>query len=322
MSNSEVKLLDRVREEIRLRHYSVRTEDSYVRWITRFLKFHNNTHPREMGSPDVIAYLTHLAVDMNVSAATQNQAHNALIFLYHQVLGQELEGRIQAVRARKSEHLPTVMTKGEVSKVIEAMSGQYKLMAILLYGSGLRLMECLRLRVKDIDFEANQIIIRDGKGGKDRATMLPKGIKSALKKHLETVKEIHDKDLAKGYGSVWLPDALSRKYPKADKEWIWQYVFPASKLSTDPRSGEIRRHHSYDSNLQRAVKKAVTATGIPKKVSCHTFRHSFATHLLEDGHDIRTVQELLGHKDVSTTMIYTHVLNKGPLGLASPWDRL
>jgi len=314
------KLLDQVRDIIRLKHYSIRTEKAYVNWIRRYILFHNKRHPKEMGSREIEDFLTHLAVDENVAASTQNQAFNALLFLYREVLNIQLDDSINAIRAKRPKRLPTVLTKEELHRIFDAMSGTYLLMAKLLYGSGLRLMECLRLRVKDIDFEQNQITVREGKGMKDRVTVLPESLKVLLKKHLNRVKMMHDSDLAKGYGHVYLPFALERKYPNANQEWIWQYVFPSKSLSKDPRSGKIRRHHLSESTLQKAVKKAVKLARINKPVSCHTFRHCFATHLLEDGYDIRTVQELLGHEDLNTTMIYTHVLNRGGLAVRSPID--
>jgi len=314
------KLLDQVRDVIRLKHYSIRTEEAYVSWIRRYILFHNKRHPREMGSREIEAFLTHLAVNKHVAASTQNQAFNALLFLYREVLKIQPDDSIDAVRAKRPKRLPTILTKEEVHRVLDAMSGAYLLMAKLLYGSGLRLMECLRLRVKDIDFEQNQIFVREGKGMKDRVTVLPDSLKAPLQQHLKQVKMIHEGDLANGYGCVYLPFALERKYLNANREWIWQYVFPSKSLSKDPRSGEVRRHHLHRNSLQKAVKKAVKLTGINKPVSCHTFRHCFATHLLEDGYDIRTVQELLGHQDVSTTMIYAHVLNRGGMAVRSPVD--
>jgi len=318
--HSEKRLLDQVRDAIRLKHYSIRTEQAYVNWIKRYIFFHNLEHPRDMGIPEIEAFLTHLAVDKNVAASTQNQAFAALLFLYREVLKIDLEGPIDSIRAKKPQRLPTVMTGEEVMAVITAMSGTFQLIAKLLYGSGLRLIECLRLRVKDIDFAQHQIIVRDGKGMKDRVTMLPDTLVEPLREHLQRVKMLHQQDLAEGYGAVYLPAALERKYPHANREWIWQYVFPAAKRSKDPRSGVIRRHHLGTSAIQNAVRKAAKLAGINKHVTPHTFRHSFATHLLEAGYDIRTVQELLGHKNVKTTMIYTHVLNKGPLAVRSPLD--
>ncbi len=320
MNQRPKKLLDQVREAIQVKHYSIRTEQAYVNWIKRYILFHDKRHPREMGAAEIEAFLTYLAVDRNVAASTQNQALSALLFLYRQVLKQDLVGSIDSVRAKRPKRLPTVLTKEETLRVIGFLSGTHQLMAKLLYGSGLRLMECVRLRVKDVDFAQRQIIVRDGKGMKDRITMLPDVLIQRLREHLQHTKHIHEDDLAKGYGSVYLPFALERKYPNADREWLWQYVFPATRLSTDPRTGITRRHHINESSLQKAVRRAAKRAGIDKRVTCHTFRHSFATHLLEDGYDIRTVQELLGHKDVKTTMIYTHVLNRGPLAVRSPLD--
>jgi len=314
------KLLDQVRDVIRVKHYSIRTEEAYVDWIKRFILFHNKRHPKEMGSPEIEAFLTHLAVEGHVAASTQNQALAALLFLYRDVLRQELADPINAMRAKESQHLPAVLTKDEVKQVIAHLSGTHQLMARLLYGAGLRLLECLRLRVKDIDFERRAIIVRDTKGDEDRVTMLPDSVVASLKEHLQRVKRLHEQDLAKGLGSVYLPDALDRKLPNASREWLWQYVFPADRLSVDPRSGAVRRHHADESGLQKAVHQAALAVGLTKRVTCHTFRHSFATHLLENRYDIRTVQELLGHKDVKTTMIYTHVLQRGGLAVRSPLD--
>jgi len=313
-------VLDQVRDAIRVKHYSIRTEEAYVDWIKRFILFHNKRHPHEMGAAEVEAFLTHLAVDEHVAAATQNQALSALLFLYREVLRKELDAAIDSVRARKSTHLPTVLTKDEVKQVIAHLSGAHQLMAKLLYGAGLRLLECLRLRVKDIDFERRAIIVRDTKGDEDRVTMLPDSVVAPLKEHLLRVKRLHEQDFAKGLGSVYLPDALDRKLPNASREWLWQYVFPSDRLSVDPRSGCVRRHHADESGLQKAVRQAAKASGITKHVTPHTFRHSFATHLLENHYDIRTVQELLGHKDVKTTMIYTHVLQRGGLAVRSPLD--
>jgi len=320
MEKRPKKLLEQVREVMRVKHYSTRTEQAYLSWIKRYILFHRKRHLLDMGKPEIEAFLTHLAIDLNVSASTQNQAFNALLFLYGHVLDKQFADTINASRARRPKRLPTVMTKQETTEVISALSGVYQLMAKLLYGSGLRLMECVRVRVKDVDFGMNHIVVRDAKGMKDRVTVLPESVKPSLREHLERVKRLHENDLAEGYGSVYLPHALARKYPKASREWGWQYVFPANGLSTDPRTGEMRRHHVHENSLQKAVKKAVKLTRIEKAVTCHTFRHSFATHLLEDGYDIRTVQELLGHKDLSTTMIYTHVLNRGVKGVISPLD--
>jgi len=322
MNKPPKKLLDQVRDTLRLKHYSIRTENSYISWIKRYILFHNKRHPKDMGENEIEAFLTHLAVDLKVASSTQNQAFNALLFLYRQVLKIDIIDEINAVRAKRSKRLPTVMTKSETSRVIAGISGVHKLMAMLLYGCGLRTMECMRLRVKDIDFKMNQIVVRDGKGMKDRITLLSETVKPLLKEHLERIRMIHRADLAKGYGRVYLPYALERKYRNANRQWGWQYVFPSKSLSKDPRSGEIRRHHINETTLHKAVKNAVYLAGINKPVSCHTFRHSFATHLLEDGYDIRTVQELLGHEDVSTTMIYTHVLNKGGKAVKSPLDTI
>lgn len=314
------KLLDQLRDAIRIKHYSYSTEKTYVHWAKRYILFHNKRHPAEMGAAEIEAFLTHLAQDGNVSASTQNQAFNALLFLYRNVLQIELDAPIHALRAKRAQHLPTVLSKSEVNKVLSGMQGLHQLMARLLYGCGLRLMECLRLRVKDIDFEQSQIVVREGKGEKDRLTMLPASLVELLKAQIAFVQKQHARDLVDGFGSVELPFALARKYANADKELAWQYVFPSDRLSTDPRSGITRRHHLDPSGLQRAVKAATSLANINKPVSPHTFRHCFATHLLEAGYDIRTVQELLGHKDVKTTMIYTHVLNRGPKALRSPLD--
>jgi integron integrase len=320
MRNRPKKLLDQVREKIRLRHYSIRTEQAYVSWIKRYILFHEKRHPNEMGQSDIEAFLSHLAIDRKVSASTQNQAFNALLFLYRHVLEKEIGDNINAVRAKKPKRLPTVMAKDETVKVINALSGVHQLMAKLLYGSGLRLMECARLRVKDMDIDRLQILVREAKGNKDRVTMLPENVVPSLKDHLLYVRQLFENDLKEGYGCVYLPHALERKYPKANRQWGWQYVFPAKSLSVDPRSRVKRRHHIHENSLQKAVKKAADLAGIIKSISCHTFRHSFATHLLEDGYDIRTVQELLGHKNLNTTMIYTHVLNKGVKAVRSPLD--
>jgi integron integrase len=314
------KILDQVRDALRVKHYAYRTEESYVQWIRRYILFHNKRHPKDMAEPEVQAFLTHLAVENNVAASTQNQALSALLFLYRHVLHQPLSESIDAVRARQSKHLPTVLTPEEVQQVLKYLEGTHQLLAKLLYGAGLRVKEGLRLRVKDVDFAQGQLIIRDAKGNKDRLTVLPQSLTAQLQAHLVQVKQTFQDDLALGYGAVYLPFALERKYPNAKREWKWQYLFPAKQRSIDPRSKEVRRHHLDDGVLQRSLKQATRSAKIDKNVSCHTLRHSFATHLLQNGYDIRTVQELLGHKDVKTTMIYTHVLNKGGLGVRSPLD--
>jgi integron integrase len=293
-----------------------------VDWIKRYILFHNKRHPKDMGRAEIQAFLTHLAVEGNVAASTQNQAFSALLFLYREVLQIEFDAPLDAVRAKKPARLPVVLTRAETHQIIEGMTGVYQLMAKLLYGSGLRLMECVRLRVKDIDFERREITVRDPKGGHECVTMLSASLVAPLQEHLKRVKLLHEQDLAAGLGQVYLPYALDRKYPNASREWGWHAsrVFPSDRLSTDPRAGIKRRHHVDESNLQRAVKDAVRLARLAKPASCHTFRHSFATHLLESGYDIRTVQELLGHKDVKTTMIYTHVLNRGGLAVRSPLD--
>lgn len=316
------RLLDCVRDAIRRRNYSYRTEEVYVQWIRRFIYFSGKRHPAGLGAREVTAFLNHLARERDVAAATQNQALSALLFLYKEVLVQPLPWLDELERAKRPARLPAVLTRSEVQRLLAAMRGTKWLMASLLYGAGLRLTECLKLRVKDVDFEYRQILVRDGKGAKDRVTMLPQPAIEPLRRQLAAAKALHDADLAAGHGDVELPDALARKYPRAPYEWAWKFVFPAARLSTDPRSGVMRRHHLYENYLTRGVKQAVRAARIDKHVSCHTLRHSFATHLLEAGYDIRTVQELLGHADVSTTMIYTHVLNKGGRGVRSPLEVL
>ena len=315
------KLLDQVREAIRVRHYSVRTEEAYVGWIKRFIFFHGKRHPLEMGQQEITQFLSALAVKEHVSASTQNQALCALLFLYREVLARDIGWLEDIVRAKRPRRLPVVLTRQEVKMLLGALQDSNWIMATLLYGAGLRLLECLRLRVKDIGFDTNQIVVREGKGNKDRLTMLPAIVKAPLMSHLERVRTLYQQDLERGFGRVYLPDALRRKYPTAEKEWGWQWAFPASRVSVDPRSRERRRHHVDESVLQRAIKEAARKVGMVKPVSCHTLRHAFATHLLEDGYDIRTIQELLGHRDVSTTMIYTHVLNRGGKGVYSPIDR-
>jgi integron integrase len=320
MQNPPKKLLDQVRDIIRAKHYSIRTEEAYVDWIRRFILFHHKRHPMEMAEPEIEAFLTHLAVERHVAASTQNQALSAILFLYREVLHREVNPAIDAFRAKKPKRLPTVLTKDEAHTVLANMTGIHQLIAKLIYGSGLRLMECLRLRVKDLDFGNRQIIVRDGKGEQDRVTILPESVVPDLQRHLRSVKLLHEQDLAQGYGGVYLPHALASKYPRADREWIWQYLFPATTLSKDPRTGIVRRHHLDPAPVQRAVKQAAQKVNLSKPVSPHTLRHSFATHLLQNGYDIRTVQELLGHKDVKTTMIYTHVLQRGGLAVRSPLD--
>ena len=314
------KILDQVSDAIRLKHYSYRTEQTYKEWIRRYILFHNKRHPKEMGAPEIQAFLSHLATEKNVAASTQNQALSAILFLYRHVLLKPIDIPADLIRAEKSKTLPTVLTHLEAMAVIKELKGASRLMAKILYGGGLRLTECLRLRVKDIDVGNHQIVVRDGKGEDDRLTILPESLIPELEWHLQTVRLIHQKDLQAGYGEVYLPYALARKYPNAAKEWMWQYLFPAAVLSIDPVSKKTMRHHADASVLQKAIRQAAKAAGIEKPVSPHTFRHSFATHLLQNGYDIRTVQELLGHKDVKTTMIYTHVLQRGGLAVKSPLD--
>jgi integron integrase len=316
------KLMDSIREALRSRHYSRRTEQTYCHWVRRFIFFHKVRHPAEMAEPEINTFLTHLAVKEKVSASTQNQALSALLFLYRHVIGREVGDLGKVIRARKPTSLPVVMTRDEVKAVLSNLSDDRWLMASLMYGAGLRLMECLRLRVQDIDFARNEILVRDGKGAKDRITMLPESLKAPLQACLKKGKVIHEKDLAEGWGHVQMPDALDRKYPNAPKEWRWQWVFPQEHRWFNPKTKEQGRHHIDESLVQKAVRDAVVKAGLTKHATCHTFRHSFATHLLEGGYDIRTIQELLGHSDVKTTMIYTHVLNRGPAGVHSPLDRL
>lgn len=318
--NSEPKLLDQVRGKIRLKHYSIRTEQAYLDWIKRFILHFDKEHPKNLGAENVEQFLTYLAVEGKVAASTQNQAKSALLFLYREVLGIELPWLDNIAQAKAPKRLPVVLTRAEIQAVLSRLQGTHWLIANLLYGTGMRIMECLRLRIKDIDFSRKEILIRDGKGFKDRVTMLPESLINPLREHLKLVKILHDQDLASGYGSVYLPNALAKKYPTAARDWGWQYAFPTKGMSVDPRSGETRRHHVQDQTVQRAVKQAARDANLVKPATPHTFRHSFATHLLEGGYDIRTVQELLGHSDVSTTMIYTHVLNKGGKGVISPLD--
>jgi integron integrase len=314
--------MDQLREALRSLHFSRRTEQTYCHWVKRYIHFHDVRHPAKMAEPEINAFLTHLAVKEKVSASTQNQALSALLFLYRHVLGSTIGDLGEVIRARKPARLPIVMTREEVNTVLANLSGDKWLMASLMYGAGLRLMECLRLRVQDIDFSRNEILVRDGKGAQDRITMLPASLKKPLQEHLKKVKAVHERDLGEGWGRVLLPAALDRKYPNAPREWRWQWVFPQEHRWRNARTGEEGRHHVDESLVQKAVRAAVTMAALTKRATCHTFRHSFATHLLEGGYDIRTVQELLGHKDVKTTMIYTHVLNRGPSGVRSPVDEL
>jgi len=319
---AEPRLLDQLRDAIRVRHYSIRTEKAYVDWCRRYILFHSKRHPADMGAAEVSAYMTHLAVNRKVAASTQNQALNALVFLYSKVLERPLGDIGKTVRAKQPQKLPVVLTKTEVRSLLTELDGLHWLVACLMYGSGLRLMEAMRLRVKDIEFERRAIIVRNGKGGKDRVVTLADQLIEPLTTHLMQVKTQHDRDIGEGFGSVYLPNALARKYPAAPTQWGWQYVFVAARRSTDPRSGEVRRHHYGEQPIQRAVKNAVKRAGIIKPATCHTLRHSFATHLLESGADIRTVQEQLGHKDLRTTQIYTHVLNRGGNAVRSPLNDL
>jgi integron integrase len=317
------RLLDRVCLAVRARHYSLRTEEAYVAWVRRFVLFHGKRHPQTMGETEINAFLSDLAVRAGVSASTQNQALAALLFLYRHVLEKPLPALGEVVRAKRPRRLPVVLTRAEVRAVIGRLGGTPRLVAMLLYGSGMRLLECLRLRVKDVEFGSNRIVVRDAKGHRDRVVPLPLVVRAALPSWLARLKRLHRNDLAAGFGTVHLPEALSRKYPGSEQDWGWQWLFPAERRSRDPRTGVERRHHVDESVLQRAVRQAVLNIGISRRASCHTFRHSFATHLIEDGYDIRTIQELLGHKDVKTTMIYTHVLNRpGTLGVRSPVDVL
>lgn len=358
VSNQPPKLLDQLRDKMRMKHYSIRTEEGYINWVRRYILFHNKRHPKDMGKLEIESFLTHLAVDQHVSASTQNQAFAALLFLYREVLRIDLPA-VDALRAKRPERIPVVLSIDEVRSILDRMGGTHLLMTQLLYGSGMRILEVCRLRVKDVDFDRNQITVRDGKGEKDRVVPLPRKLVEPLRTQLKAVKKLHDQDLAVGHGRVWLPYAFVRKFPTAEKEWGWQYLFPSSRLSMDPREEQLqlderdkfaerrqarrstssstnpkkikrdkakspvlRRHHIHENMLQKVVKKAVLECGFTKKISCHTFRHSFATHLLEAGTDIRTLQQLLGHSDVSTTMIYTHVLQRGASGVQSPLDRL
>jgi integron integrase len=311
-------LLDQLSAAIRVRHYSIRTEKTYCSWVYRYCNYHNMRHPMEMGAKEINQYLSHLATDRNVASSTQNQALNAIIFLYKHVLKKELEDLGDIVRAKRPKKLPVVLSLDETARLLSHMTGIQRVMAELMYATGARIIELLRLRVKDIDFERNQITIREGKGNKDRTAPLPSELVEDLKLQVKHARELHAEDLKAGYGEVYLPHALATKYPNAAKEWYWQYLFPSSRRSTDPRSGKVRRHHVYDSVMQKAIRDAARAAEIPKMVHAHALRHSFATHLLEAGHDIRTVQELLGHSDVRTTQIYTHVTQNGPQAVETP----
>lgn len=313
------KLLEQLSDALRLKHYSHRTEETYLEWVRRYILFHNKRHPKDMGASDIQAFLIYLATELKLAASTQNQALSAILFLYREILHIEI-APILLTSAKRPERLPTVLAHTEAMRLINQLTGTHKLMAQILYGSGLRLMECVRLRVKDMDFEYKAITVRDGKGEKDRITPLPDSITPDLKRQIEKIRLIHEEDLALNYGEVYLPYALEKKYPNAARELAWQYLFPAPKRSLDPQSGKERRHHLDPSGLQRSVKEAGKKIGIHKRATCHTFRHSFATHLLQKGYDIRTVQELLGHKDVRTTMVYTHVIQRGGSGVKSPLD--
>jgi integron integrase len=318
--HQEKKLLDQVRDAIRLKHYSERTCETYVQWIKQYILFHNKRHPKEMGFPEIQAFQTHLAINKKLSASSQNQALSAVLFLYRNVLKIELNGSTNSIRANKPEHVPAVFTKEEVQRIFQKMEGVSLLMAQVMYGSGIRVSECVQLRVKDLDFEYLTITVHDGKGEKDRVTMLPASLIEPLQVHLLNVQKIHNRDIEHGFGQVGIPYALARKYPNVDREWGWQYIFPSATLTKEKETGLMRRWYTSESTIQKAVKKAIRDAGINKHASCHTFRHSFATHLLQAGYDIRTVQELLGHKDVKTTMIYTHVLQRGGLAVKSPLD--
>jgi integron integrase len=322
VDGKEKRLIERLREAIRSRHYSRRTEKAYWYWIRYFVRFHGTRHPAGMGAAEVSAFLSWLATERNVAAATQNQALSALLFLYKQVLGVELPWLGDLVHAKRPVRLPTVLSEAEVGRLLSCVRGGARLMVGLLYGAGLRQIECLTLRVKDLNFAYRQVLVRDAKGGRDRVTMLPENLVQPLQEHLGRVRALHGRDIKEGFGEVRLPHALARKYPRAARDWVWQYVFPSAGRSPDPDNGVMRRHHLYPDTLSRAVSRAARSAGIGKPVSCHTLRHSFATHLLERGYDIRTVQELLGHSDVSTTMIYTHVMNRGARGVRSPLDSL
>ncbi len=318
--NPKLKFMEQCREVMRFRRLALRSEEAYLDWIKRFIFFHDKRHPKDMGEPEVRAFLTHLAVQRRVSAGTQNHALNALVFLYRHVIGRDFELLAGVERARRMHRVPVVLSKVEVSRLLKALPDKYRLFFQFVYGTGLRLMEALRLRVKDVDFERGQIIVRGGKGDKDRVTMLPESLRSALQQHLERVRLLHKKDLAEGLGAVSLPGALQVKYPKAEREWIWQWFWPGATISVDPADGQRKRYHLHETSIQRVMQTAVKLAGLTKPATCHTLRHSFATHLLENGYDIRTVQDLLGHRNVATTQIYTHVMQKPGLGVRSPLD--
>lgn len=316
------KLLDRMRGVLRARHYSIRTEEAYVQWAKRYILFHRKKHPSAMGAAEINEYLTWLAVERHVSASTQSQALAGILFLYRDVLGEEVPWLTELVRALRRERTPVVLTRDEVRRLLGEMEGTPQLVARLLYGTGMRVLEGLRVRVKDLDFETGEVVVRSGKGNKDRTTPLPRVLSAALRRSLEGVRVVHDRDMAEGFGRVWMPDALEVKYPNANASWPWQWVFPAARRSLDPRTGIERRHHLGEQVIRRAVQTAARRARIAKAATPHTLRHSFATHLLASGHDIRTVQELMGHADVKTTMIYTHVLGLGASGVRSPLDVL
>lgn len=314
------KLLDQVSEQIRLRHYSYRTEKTYKQWIKQYILYHNKTHPQDLDGKALNAYLTHLAMEKKVSASTQNLARNAVLFLYKHVLKKDIGNSKDYVIAKRSRKIPTVFSQDEAKQIIAQLEGRNALVVKLLYGTGMRISECLQLRIKDVDFDQSLIVVRDGKGEQDRVTMLPESLRDLIKYQMDRVTYLHELDQKNDVPGAFIPFSIEKKYPNAGKELGWYFLFPGKSLSKDPVTGIVRRHHVHESNIQRSVKKAIRNTGIHKQAGCHTFRHSFATHLLENGYDIRSVQELLGHKDVRTTMIYTHVMQKGPLAVKSPLD--